>query len=77
MSKVKIGNRKIHLPKSRPLRLLLGVLLVLLGMLGFLPVIGFWMIPLGIIVLSIDIPRFAGPVGDLSHGGSDVDDGKP
>lgn len=56
LSKMKIGNRKIHLPKSRPLRLILGVLLVLLGMVGFLPVIGFWMIPLGIIVLSIDIP---------------------
>jgi hypothetical protein len=25
-------------------------------MVGFLPVIGFWMIPLGLIVLSIDLP---------------------
>ena len=30
--------------------------LVLGGLLGFLPVLGFWMIPLGLLVLSIDIP---------------------
>jgi hypothetical protein len=34
----------------------LGVLLVLAGFLGFLPILGFWMIPLGLIVLSVDVP---------------------
>ncbi len=33
-----------------------GVLLVIGGLLGFLPVLGFWMIPLGLILLSDDIP---------------------
>ena len=56
LSKLKFGDRSFQLPKSRPLRLVIGVLLVILGTLGFLPVIGFWMIPLGIIVLSIDVP---------------------
>lgn len=32
-----------------------GVLLVIGGILGFLPVLGFWMVPLGIIVLSVDL----------------------
>ncbi|MCB1417531.1 MAG: hypothetical protein KDJ74_00420, partial [Notoacmeibacter sp.] len=31
-----------------------GIALVLLGFLGFLPVLGFWMIPLGLIILSQD-----------------------
>jgi hypothetical protein len=26
------------------------------GLLGFLPVLGFWMIPLGFLVLSVDLP---------------------
>ena len=37
-------------------RITLGVLLVIGGLLGFLPVLGYWMIPLGIIVLSADFP---------------------
>lgn len=37
------------------LRLFLGLLLVGMGFLGFLPVLGFWMIPLGIAVAMLDI----------------------
>ncbi|MEP4190185.1 MAG: PGPGW domain-containing protein [Sneathiella sp.] len=47
---------KIKVPQSRFRRLLLGWGLVLGGILGFLPVVGFWMLPLGIIVLSVDLP---------------------
>jgi hypothetical protein len=32
------------------------VFLILLGFLGFLPILGFWMVPLGLIILSADIP---------------------
>lgn len=38
------------------LRLVVGLLLVLGGLVGFLPILGFWMIPLGIAVASLDIP---------------------
>lgn len=31
-----------------------GVLLTFGGLLGFLPVLGFWMLPLGILLLSVD-----------------------
>ncbi len=44
------------LPQSRLLRIAAGILLVLMGLLGFLPVLGFWMIPLGVAVLSVDLP---------------------
>ena len=53
---VKVGKRQMPLPESRTLRILLGVVLLICGFLGFLPVIGYWMIPLGLIVLSVDIP---------------------
>ncbi len=36
------------------LRTSAGVLLIIMGLLGFLPVLGFWMIPLGVILLSVD-----------------------
>ena len=38
------------------LRLVAGLVLVIGGVLGFLPILGFWMIPLGIAVASLDIP---------------------
>ncbi len=37
------------------LRLVLGLLLILGGIFGFLPVLGFWMIPLGAAVAGLDI----------------------
>ena len=41
-------------PSTKLGRTLLGVALIIGGILGFLPVLGFWMIPLGLIVLSQD-----------------------
>ncbi|MDF1709232.1 MAG: hypothetical protein V7698_14110 [Paracoccaceae bacterium] len=37
------------------LRLVAGLLLILGGVLGFLPVLGFWMIPLGLGVAALDV----------------------
>lgn len=37
------------------LRLILGLLLISGGILGFLPVLGFWMIPLGLGIAALDI----------------------
>ena len=47
------------------LRLPLAVLLILGGFLGFLPILGFWMLPLGLILLAIDVPRLRPAVGGL------------
>lgn len=38
------------------LRSLLGVLLMIGGVLGFLPVLGFWMFPLGVAFVALDVP---------------------
>ena len=53
---LKLGSREFRLPQSRLLRMGLGGGLVVGGILGFLPVLGFWMIPLGLLVLSHDLP---------------------
>lgn len=37
------------------LRTILGLLLVAGGIVGFLPVLGFWMIPLGVLVIGLDV----------------------
>ena len=35
---------------------LAGAVLIVLGIFGFLPILGFWMIPLGLAVLATDVP---------------------
>lgn len=37
-------------------RSLLGLLLMVAGVLGFLPVLGFWMFPLGVAFVALDLP---------------------
>jgi len=52
---IKFAGRTINLPESKVLRLVIGSLLMLGGLLWFLPILGIWMIPLGLLVLSVDI----------------------
>ena len=53
---VRIGSRHFRLPQRASARVALGIGLIAGGTLGFLPVLGFWMIPLGLLVLSQDLP---------------------
>ncbi len=55
MRKITFAGYSLALPKNRILRTLIGSILVILGLFGFLPILGFWMIPLGLIVLSVDV----------------------
>ena len=52
--KISVFGREFHMPRSRPVRIAIGVALCIFGVLGFLPILGFWMIPLGILVLSYE-----------------------
>ena len=52
--RVGFGRFKVTLPGTRLTRVVLGVVLCAGGFLGFLPILGFWMLPLGILVLSVD-----------------------
>ncbi len=53
--RLEIFGRGFDLPQGRWQRIGLGTLLIFFGILGFLPVLGFWMIPLGVFVLSLEL----------------------
>lgn len=46
--------RWMRKPELRWLRLIAGILFVICGFVGFLPILGFWMVPLGLIILAQD-----------------------
>jgi hypothetical protein len=52
--RIRFGRFSVAVPGSRRQRLILGIGLCLGGVLGFLPILGFWMLPLGIMILSIE-----------------------
>ncbi|MGR1580305.1 hypothetical protein ACSSNL_02455 [Thalassobius sp. S69A] len=52
VARVQLWSRT-HLPPG--VRLFVGLLLMAGGVFGFLPVLGFWMIPLGIAVAALDV----------------------
>jgi hypothetical protein len=49
------GRFSVPIPSSRPLRIIVGLALCLGGLLWFLPILGLWMLPLGLLMLSIDL----------------------
>ncbi len=55
--RVRIANHSLRLPGSPKARRVLGVTLIVGGILGFLPILGFWMVPLGLVILSVDSTR--------------------
>lgn len=67
------GNR--HVPTGA--RSLLGVVLMVGGIFGFLPILGFWMLPLGVAFIALDVPparrRLDGWMEKL-HRDSKIDD---
>ena len=52
--KITVFGREFSMPRSRGLRIAIGALLIFGGILGFLPILGFWMIPIGLLVLSYE-----------------------
>lgn len=53
--RLKLGRVSVPMPRSRSGRIAVGGGLVAGGCLGFLPVLGFWMVPVGVAVLSHDL----------------------
>ena len=54
MKSINFFGKRVPMPRSIWLRVPLGVVMIVGGLLGFLPVLGYWMIPFGLLVLSID-----------------------
>jgi hypothetical protein len=56
--------RWIREPHMHLVRIPLALLLILGGVFSFLPILGLWMLPLGLAVLAIDVPPLKRPVAD-------------
>ncbi len=54
--RVRSAVRWLRRPSARPVRIVAGPLLIVGGFLSALPLLGFWMLPLGLILLSEDVP---------------------
>ena len=54
----------VRQPSSRLVRIPLALLLILGGIFSFLPILGLWMLPLGLLVLAVDVPPLKRPVGN-------------
>jgi hypothetical protein len=61
---------RIRRPEARWIRIPLGLLLVLGGIFSFLPVLGIWMLPLGLLLLALDLVFLQGPVNSTVVRGS-------
>ena len=48
-----------------PIRFPLALLLTAGGLLWFLPVLGIWMLPAGLLLLAVDLPILRGPISAL------------
>lgn len=56
MPHARIAWYRIRIPASPALRITAGILLIIAGIFGILPVLGYWMIPAGLVLLSFDFP---------------------
>ena len=55
----------IRQPAARWVRIPLALALIGGGFLGFVPLLGFWMLPLGLVVLALDLPLLRRPMRRL------------
>ncbi len=57
MARIRFGKFSVVLPGNRLFRIALGVALIIFGgLFGFLPVLGYWMVPVGFLILATDLP---------------------
>lgn len=53
-------------PQARMVRLPLGILFVCAGFLWFLPALGLWCLPIGLVLIAQDVPFLRRPVGRMT-----------
>ena len=63
--KVSRFMKKVRSPDVAPYRIPAGIALTAGGVFGFLPILGFWMVPLGLAVLAQDVPAMRPPLARL------------
>lgn len=48
-----------------PIRFPIALVLIAGGLFSFLPVLGIWMLPLGLLLLAVELPFLRGPISAL------------
>lgn len=54
--------KRVRAPGAVWGRVPLTIVLMAGGFVGFLPILGFWMLPLGLALLALDLPFLRGPL---------------
>ena len=57
--------RSLRSNRAMLIRLPIALLLIFGGIFSFLPLLGIWMLPLGLMLLALDVPVLQGPVSVL------------
>jgi len=57
--------RWLRHPGSRWVRLPAGIVLIVGGIFSILPLLGLWMLPLGLMLIAADVPFLRGPMARL------------
>ena len=60
-------SRYLRQPQARLVRVPAAVLLMLGGVFSILPVLGIWMLPLGLLLLAVDLPALRPPLARVLH----------
>jgi hypothetical protein len=54
--------RWLRQPSSFVIRLIVALLLIVGGIFSFLPILGLWMLPLGLLLIAQDVPFLQKPI---------------
>jgi hypothetical protein len=54
--------RRLRHPDARLIRIPIGLFCIVGGIFSFLPVLGIWMLPLGLLLIALDVPVLRKPV---------------
>ena len=57
--------KALRSPRLKLIRIPLALLLLAGGFVSFLPLLGIWMLPLGLLLLAVDLPFMRGPIAAL------------
>ena len=57
---------RLRKPQARLVRLPLGILFICAGFLWFLPALGLWCLPIGLLLIAQDVPFLRRPVGRMT-----------
>ena len=57
---------RLRRPQARLVRIPLGLLFICAGFLWFLPALGLWCLPIGLLLIAQDVPFLRRPVGRMT-----------